>query len=88
MKQFQQGKKHLFLQALEVFESQQKWDEAYDSCLQALSRKDEDGSPSYLAADWRVWKTFVAAASKKPNPKPYVKLPDLSLTRGPTNKTL
>ncbi|KAB5522967.1 N-acetyltransferase B complex non catalytic subunit-domain-containing protein [Coniochaeta sp. 2T2.1] len=70
MKQFDQGKKHLFLQALDVFESQQKWDEAYDSCLKALSRKDEDGSPSYLAADWRVWKTFITAASKKPNPKP------------------
>jgi hypothetical protein len=72
MKQFGQGKKHLLLQALDVFESQHKWDEAYDSCRQALNRKDEDGLPSYLAADWRVWKTFIAAASKKPNPQVYV----------------
>lgn len=71
-KQFDQGKKHLFLLALDVFESQDKWDEAYDACRQALSRSDEDGSPSYLAADWRVWKTFIAAASKKPNSRVYV----------------
>jgi N-terminal acetyltransferase B complex non-catalytic subunit len=74
MKQFDQGKKYLFLQALDVFESQDKWDEAYDSCRQALCRKDEGGLPSYLGADWRVWKTFIAAASKKPNPQVYVDL--------------
>lgn len=72
MKQFDLGKKHLFLQALDVFESQHKWEEAYDCCCRALSRKDEDGLPSYLAADWRVWKAFIAAASKKPDPQAYV----------------
>jgi len=72
MKQFDQGKKHLLLQALDVFESQGKWDEAYDSCRQALSHTDGDGLPSYLASDWRVWKTFIAASSKMSNPKAYV----------------
>ena len=71
MKQFKQGKKHLFLQALDVFESQQKWDDAYDSCQQALSCKDEEDQPSYLAADLRVWKSFIAAASKRPDANAY-----------------
>lgn len=64
MKQFGQGRKHLFLQALDVFESEEKWDEAFDSCRQALSLKDDEAGPSYLASDLRVWKTFIAAASK------------------------
>jgi N-terminal acetyltransferase B complex non-catalytic subunit len=72
MKQFEQGRKYLFHEALDVFESQQKWDEIFGFCRQALSRQDEDGLPSYLAADWRVWKTFIAAASKKTQSRVYV----------------
>jgi N-terminal acetyltransferase B complex non-catalytic subunit len=65
MKQFEQGKKQLFLEALDVFESLEKWDEIYDFCRQGLSLLEDEGVPSYLAADWRVWKRFIAAASKK-----------------------
>lgn len=65
MKQFEQGKKQLFLEALDVFESLDKWDEIYDFCRQALSVQEEEDVPSYLAADWKVWQMFIKAASKK-----------------------
>jgi hypothetical protein len=81
MKQFERGRKYLFLEALDAFESQQKWDELYRLCRQALSHQDEDGLPSYLAADWRVWRTFIAAASKEPDSRAYVDCWLLSVVR-------
>lgn len=71
LKQFHEGRKHLFLEALDAFEAWGKWDDIYDLCLQALSRRDDDGAPSFLASDWRVWKRFIEAASKRTEDEKY-----------------
>ena len=63
-KQLEEGRKHLFLEALDIFEKWEKWQEIYDLCLHALTRTEDDGTPSLLASDWRVWKRFIAAASQ------------------------
>lgn len=64
LKQFDEGRKHLFLEALDAFEAWGKWDDIYNFCLRGLSRTDDDGAPSFLASDWRVWTRFIEAASK------------------------
>lgn len=74
MKQFEQGKKQLFLEALDVFEAQERWDQIFELCRQALSLMEDEGVPSYLAADWKVWKRFIAAASKKSDDEAWVVL--------------
>ncbi len=66
---FAEGRKHLFLHALTVFEARKEWSSLYDLCLQALSTNDESGSPSLLGSDWRVWKSFITAAGKRPDPE-------------------
>ncbi|KAL8335938.1 hypothetical protein RB598_009901 [Gaeumannomyces tritici] len=67
LKQFDQGRKHLLLEALRVFESRGQWEAVFEFCLHALQRKENDGSPSFLAADWVVWRLFIAAAARVPN---------------------
>lgn len=71
-KQFDEGRKHLLLEALGVFESRGQWEAAFDFCLHALQRKEEDGSPSFLAADWVVWRLFITAAGRLPNQDEFV----------------
>lgn len=65
LKQFREGRKHLFLEALDAFEAWGEWDDIYEFCLEALRWKDDDGAPSFLASDWRVWKRFIESASKR-----------------------
>ncbi|KAF3762774.1 hypothetical protein M406DRAFT_264927 [Cryphonectria parasitica EP155] len=64
-KQFDQGRKHLLIETLNSFEEAEDWDNVYDLCRYALSRQNEDGNPSFLAFDMRIWKLFVKAASMK-----------------------
>lgn len=66
-KQFDQGRKHLLTESLKALEEAGDWDNIYDLCHHALSRKDEEGRPSFLAFDMRIWKLFVKAASDKPD---------------------
>ncbi|EON99427.1 putative n-acetyltransferase b complex non catalytic subunit protein [Phaeoacremonium minimum UCRPA7] len=67
LRQLEDGRKYLFLRGLTAFAKRGDWNIIYDFCSQALARTDADGSPSFLAADWRVWKIFVEAASKQPD---------------------
>lgn len=67
MKHFAQGRKQLFMEALSVLETWEQWDIIYDLCAEALNRDDEDGTPSFLGSDWRVWRAFITAATYKAN---------------------
>lgn len=71
LKQLAEGRRDLFLDALDKFEAWGKWHDIYDVCLQALGRTDDDGAPSFVASDWRVWKRFIEAASKSHDDKKY-----------------
>lgn len=67
LKQFDEGRKHLLLEAVGVLEKRGQWEAVFEFCLHALEKKEEDGSPSFLAADWSVWRRFIKAAGKLPN---------------------
>jgi hypothetical protein len=82
LKQFDEGRKHLLLEALRVFEEREQWDAVFEFCLHALQRKESDGSPSFLAADWVVWRFFITAAGKLPNEEELVLLPQFPVFRG------
>ncbi|PSR84113.1 N-acetyltransferase B complex non catalytic subunit-domain-containing protein [Coniella lustricola] len=66
-KQFSQGRKYLLTESLRTFEQAGEWDQIYDLCEYALTRKGDDDKPSFLAFDMRTWKLFVKAASFKSN---------------------
>lgn len=63
--QFKQGRKHLVRESLEALEKAEDWDNVYSLCRQVLSKEDEDGKPSFLAFDMRIWKLFVKSAGLK-----------------------
>lgn len=65
LEQYNQGRKNLLRESLEAFEMAEDWDNAYSLCLQALTKEDEAGKPSFLALDMRIWKLFVKAATMK-----------------------
>ncbi|KAL1853195.1 hypothetical protein VTK73DRAFT_9055 [Phialemonium thermophilum] len=69
--QFEKGRKHLLWMALDALDAGREWDDVYDLCLAALGRKEDgnDEAPSFLAADWRVWKSFITAASRRSDPQ-------------------
>lgn len=73
-KQLEQGRKHLLVESLRVFEEAGDWDNIYQLCEFALTRDDENGRPSFLAFDMRVWKAFTKAATMKSNVEEYVPL--------------
>lgn len=72
IEQFKQGRKHLLLESLQALEEAEDWDNIYSLCHQALSKDDEDGKPSFLAFDMRIWNLFVKAASLRPDVEGYV----------------
>lgn len=65
LEQFKQGRKHLLQQSLETLEEAGDWETVYSTCRQALSKDDENGKPSFLAFDMRIWKLFVKSAGMK-----------------------
>lgn len=67
LRQFDQGRKYLLTQSLRAFEEAGDWDNVYKLCEYALSRQDENGKPSFLAFDMRIWKLFIKAATMKPD---------------------
>ncbi|KAH9436267.1 hypothetical protein MCOR02_005172 [Pyricularia oryzae] len=69
LKQFEEGRKHLLMEALKTFEKQQQWAAIFEFCLHALSKEESDGSPSFLAADLVIWKSLISAAAKMSNPE-------------------
>ena len=65
LEQFRQGRKHLLQQSLQTLEEAGDWEIVYRTCRQALSREDENGKPSFLAFDMRIWKLFVKTAGNQ-----------------------
>jgi hypothetical protein len=65
LEQFRQGRKHLLQQSLQTLEEAGDWEIVYSTCRQALSKEDENGKPSFLAFDMRIWKLFVKAAGNQ-----------------------
>ncbi|KAK7733658.1 hypothetical protein SLS53_008124 [Cytospora paraplurivora] len=65
LSQFTQGRKHLVRESLEALEKAEDWNNVYSLCHQVLSKEDEDGKPSFLAFDMRIWKLFVKSAGLK-----------------------
>lgn len=63
LEQFKQGRKHLLQQGLATLEEAGDWETIYSTCRKALSKEDENGKPSFLAFDMRIWKLFVKSAS-------------------------
>lgn len=62
------GRKQLFYEVLEQLETFKRWDALFDLCRQALSLLTGDnGQPSILACDVRVWHSFIAAAQHSDN---------------------
>jgi N-terminal acetyltransferase B complex non-catalytic subunit len=65
MRNLHEGRKHLFWQCLAILEARNQWDVLFQFCKEALSKKEEDGSSSFLASDRRVWRCFIAAAERQ-----------------------
>lgn len=65
LEQFKQGRKHLLQQSLATLEEAGDWETIYSTCRQALSKEDDNGKPSFLALDMRIWKLFVKSAGMK-----------------------
>ncbi|KAK3346105.1 N-acetyltransferase B complex non catalytic subunit-domain-containing protein [Lasiosphaeria hispida] len=68
LSQLKEGHKTLFWESLGTLESWAEWDLIYDLCLQALRLGLNGTTPTFFVCDWRVWKSFVAAASKAADP--------------------
>jgi hypothetical protein len=60
-----QGRKDVFVEAMQRFEQMGEWDAIYHLASAALSLDDPDGKPSLMASDSRVWKAFIIAAGKQ-----------------------
>ena len=74
MKHFEEGRKHLFLEALDVFAAANDWDAIFSLCLGALGKTNEDGSLDLLGSDLAVWRRFIHAATRQLNEEKYVGL--------------
>lgn len=62
--QLKEGRKDLFYQALNAYESWGEWDRIYDLCRQALRLGLDGATPTFSVCDYKVWKKFALAASK------------------------
>lgn len=71
-KQLEQGRKHLLVESLRVFEEAGDWENVYQLCQDALNLSDDNGVPSFLAFDMRTWKLFIQAATMKSDADRYV----------------
>ncbi|KAK1753348.1 N-acetyltransferase B complex non catalytic subunit-domain-containing protein [Echria macrotheca] len=63
------GHKLLFWDSLGVLETWGEWDLIFDLSRQALRLGLEGVTPHFFVCDWKVWKTFIAAASKSAKPE-------------------
>ena len=65
--QLKEGRKDLFYQALNAYESWGEWDRIYDLCRQGLRLGLDGAIPTFSVCDYKVWKKFALAASKSSN---------------------
>jgi len=63
------GHKLLFWDSLDALETWAEWDLIFDLSRQALRLGFEGVTPPFFVCDWKVWKTFIAAASKSAEPE-------------------
>ncbi|WXC49278.1 hypothetical protein QX201_008959 [Fusarium graminearum] len=70
--QFRKGRKELLLRTIARYEQQQEFEAIFQLCNDCLSIGDENGQPSLLAADWKVWRHFIDAAAQIKTVKPDV----------------
>ncbi|KAJ4113227.1 hypothetical protein NW768_011503 [Fusarium equiseti] len=60
--QFRKGRKELLLRTIVRYQQDQNYEAIFQLCKDCLSIEDDNGQPSLLAADWKVWKHFIDAA--------------------------
>ncbi|KAH7238049.1 N-acetyltransferase B complex non catalytic subunit-domain-containing protein [Fusarium tricinctum] len=70
--QFQKGRKELLLRTITRHQQEQDFEAIFQLCKDCLSVDDENGQPSLLAADWKVWRHFIDAAAQIKTVKPDV----------------
>ncbi|KAM0339907.1 hypothetical protein ACHAPU_010739 [Fusarium lateritium] len=62
--QFRKGRKELLLRTITRHQQDQDFEAIFQLCKECLSTDDENGQPSLLAADWKVWRHFIEAAAQ------------------------
>ncbi|KAG5744647.1 hypothetical protein H9Q70_012649 [Fusarium xylarioides] len=67
--QFRKGRKELMLRTISRYQQEQQFEAIFDLCKDCLSIEDENGQPSLMAADWKVWQQFIEAAAEIKNTK-------------------
>ncbi|KAF5711849.1 hypothetical protein FMUND_8795 [Fusarium mundagurra] len=68
--QFRKGRKELMLRTISRYQQEQQFEAIFELCKDCLSIEDENGQPSLMAADWKVWRQFIEAAAEVKNTKP------------------
>ncbi|KAI7769520.1 hypothetical protein LZL87_011404 [Fusarium oxysporum] len=68
--QFRKGRKELMLRTISRYQQEQQFEAIFELCKDCLSIEDENGQPSLMAADWKVWRQFIEAAAEIKNTKP------------------
>ncbi|KAF4457038.1 hypothetical protein F53441_953 [Fusarium austroafricanum] len=70
--QFCKGRKELLLRTITRHQQEQDFEAIFQLCKDCLSVEDENGQPSLMAADWKVWRHFIDAAAQIKTSKPDV----------------
>lgn len=58
------------LRTISRYQQEQQFEAIFELCKGCLSIEDENGQPSLMAADWKVWRQFIEAAAEIKNTKP------------------
>ncbi|KAF5589387.1 hypothetical protein FPCIR_6833 [Fusarium pseudocircinatum] len=68
--QFRKGRKELMLRTISRYQQEQQFEAIFELCRDCLSIEGENGQPSLMAVDWKVWRHFIEAATEIKNTKP------------------
>nr|RBQ88640.1 hypothetical protein FVER53263_05811 [Fusarium verticillioides] len=68
--QFRKGRKELMLRTISHYQQEQQFEAIFELCRDCLSIQGENGQPSLMAVDWKVWQHFIEAATEIKNTKP------------------
>ncbi|KAF5536013.1 hypothetical protein FNAPI_11898 [Fusarium napiforme] len=68
--QFRKGRKELMLRTISRYQQEQQFGAIFELCRDCLSIEGENGQPSLMAVDWKVWRHFIEAAAEIKNTKP------------------
>ncbi|KAF5576439.1 hypothetical protein FPANT_10922 [Fusarium pseudoanthophilum] len=68
--QFRKGRKELMLRTISRYQQEQQFEAIFELCRDCLSIEGENGQPSLVAVDWKVWQHFIEAATEIKNTKP------------------